>query len=92
MGFFSRRLVPRKVRRVAHPVRAAKRAVTPKPVKKLLRATNVVRNPGGAALYAAERAIRRQSETADSNFGETCVPSRYVHHCAPDSRGGSQVL
>lgn len=57
MGFFTRRLIPRKVRRLAHPVRAVKRAVTPKPVKKALRAVSTVRNPVRSAGYAVERAV-----------------------------------
>jgi hypothetical protein len=39
MGFITRALVPRKVRRVMHPVRTAKSAVTPKPVKRVKRPT-----------------------------------------------------
>ena len=38
MGFLSRLLIPRGVRRVAHPGRAVKRAVTPKSVKRARRA------------------------------------------------------
>lgn len=38
MGFLSRLLVPRSVRRAVHPVRAVKRAATPKAVKKAKRA------------------------------------------------------
>jgi hypothetical protein len=37
VGFFSRLLVPRSVRRAMHPVRTAKRAVTPKAVKRAQR-------------------------------------------------------
>jgi len=57
MGFFTRRLIPRKVRRIAHPIRAVKRAVTPKPVKKVLRGVSIVRNPLGNAAYAVERSV-----------------------------------
>lgn len=57
MGFFTRRLIPRKVRRLAHPVRAVKRAVTPKPVKKVLRGVSIVRNPLSNAAYAVERSV-----------------------------------
>jgi hypothetical protein len=35
MGFLSRLLVPRGVRRATHPVRTVKRAATPKVVKRL---------------------------------------------------------
>lgn len=51
MGFISRRLVPRPVRRVLHPVRAVKRAVIPPPVRKVL-------NPIDAYVYELERRLR----------------------------------
>ena len=53
MGFLSRLLVPRKVRRAAHPVRAVKRAATPKVVKKATRAMHPIDN----AVYGGERAV-----------------------------------
>ena len=53
MGFFSRLLVPRRVRRAAHPVRAVKRAATPKVVKKAGRAMHPLDN----ARYGVERSI-----------------------------------
>jgi hypothetical protein len=53
MGFFSRLLVPRSVRRAAHPGRAVKRAVTPKVVKKASRAVHPIDN----ALYSAQRSV-----------------------------------
>lgn len=53
MGFFSRLLIPRSVRRAAHPVRTVKRAVTPKAVKRARRAMHPVSN----AKYAVERSI-----------------------------------
>lgn len=53
MGFFSRLLVPRSVRRAAHPVRAVKRATTPKVVKRASRAMH----PLGNARYGVERSI-----------------------------------
>ncbi|MHB1430619.1 MAG: hypothetical protein ACYCVZ_00665 [Streptosporangiaceae bacterium] len=51
MGFFTRLLIPRGVRRAAHPGRAVKRAMTPRAVKKARRALHPVSN----AKYAAER-------------------------------------
>jgi hypothetical protein len=54
MGFLSRMLVPRSVRRAAHPVRSVKRSVTPKPVRRATRALNPVSN----ATYGLERSIR----------------------------------
>ena len=53
MGFLSRLLIPRSVRRATHPVRAVKRAVTPKAVKKARRAMHPVSN----AKYSVERSI-----------------------------------
>ncbi len=53
MGFLSRLLVPRKVRRAAHPVRAVKRAATPKVVKKATRAMHPIDN----AVYGVERSV-----------------------------------
>lgn len=53
MGFFTRLFVPRSVRRAMHPVRTAKRAVTPKPVKKLQRSLHPVSN----LEYSVQRSI-----------------------------------
>ena len=51
MGFLSRLLVPRSVRRAAHPVHTVKRAATPKIVKKTRRAMHPLDN----AVYGVER-------------------------------------
>jgi hypothetical protein len=51
MGFLSRLLVPRGVRRAMHPVRTVKRAATPKAVRKARRALHPVDN----IVYGAER-------------------------------------
>lgn len=51
MGFLSRLLVPRSVRRTMHPVRAVKRASPPKIVKKTERAMH----PVDSAIYSVER-------------------------------------
>jgi hypothetical protein len=53
MGFITRLLVPRKVRRAVHPVRAVKRAATPKPIKKARRALH----PIDSAVYSLERSL-----------------------------------
>src|SRR5260370_41044505 len=53
MGFFSRLLVPRSVRRAMHPGRAVKRAVTPKVVKKASRAMHPIDN----AAYSVQRSV-----------------------------------
>lgn len=51
MGFLSRLLVPRSIRRAMHPVRAVNRAATPKAAKKARRALHPVDN----MVYGAER-------------------------------------
>lgn len=53
MGFISRMLVPRGVRRAAHPVRTTKSALTPKVVKRARRAVHPLDN----AQYSVERSI-----------------------------------
>lgn len=53
MGFLSRLLVPRSVRRAMHPVRTVKRAATPKAMKKARRALHPVDN----IVYGAERQV-----------------------------------
>lgn len=53
MGFFSRLLVPRKVRRVAHPVRSVKRAVTPRTVRRIQYGMHPVSNAG----YQLQRSL-----------------------------------
>jgi hypothetical protein len=53
MGFLSRLLVPRNVRRAIHPVRTVRRAATPKGVKKAQRALHPVDN----IIYGAERQV-----------------------------------
>lgn len=44
-----RRAAPRSVRRAMHPVRTAKRAVTPQPIRQVSRAVYTITNPLGAA-------------------------------------------
>jgi hypothetical protein len=51
VGFFSRLLIPRSVRRAVHPGRAVKRAITPKPIKKARRALHPIDN----AVYSMQR-------------------------------------
>jgi hypothetical protein len=73
MGFLSRLLVPRKVRRAVHPVRAVKRAATPKVVKKARRAMSPVSN----AQYALERSLttkRRSSRGRTPVFRHGTCP------------------
>jgi hypothetical protein len=53
VGFFSGLFLPRSVRRAAHPGRAVKRAVTPKPIKQARRAMH----PIDHAVYSAQRSV-----------------------------------
>jgi len=53
MGFLTRALVPRGVRRATHPVRTVRRAATPRPVKQARRALHPVSN----AVYGVERSL-----------------------------------
>jgi hypothetical protein len=53
MGFLSRMFVPRGIRRAMHPVRTAKRAATPKSIKRARRALHPVSN----AKYSVERSL-----------------------------------
>ena len=59
MGFLSRMLVPRTVRRAVHPVGAVKRAVTPAPIKKARRALNPINN----AVYGLERSLTTKTRS-----------------------------
>jgi len=62
MGFLSRRLIPRGIRRVAHPVRAIRRELTPRPIKQIRRATSPVSN----AIYGVERKIFTKRKNSNS--------------------------
>lgn len=53
MGFFTRLLIPRGVRRAMHPGRTVKRAITPRPVKQVRRALHPIDN----LQYSVERSI-----------------------------------
>jgi hypothetical protein len=77
VGFFSRLLVPRSVRRAMHPGRAVKRAMTPKAVKRARRALHPIDN----AVYSMERsaatAIRSGRKRKAPVFRHGNCP---VHH------------
>jgi hypothetical protein len=66
MGFFSRLLVPRSVRRAMHPGRAVKRAVTPRAVKKATRALHPVDNAIYSMQRSAATAIRSGGKGSES--------------------------
>ncbi len=80
MGFLSRLFIPRGVRRVMHPGRAVKRAVTPKAVKRARRAMHPVSN----AVYGVERSLntkpRPKSKAPVYRHG-TCP----VNHRTPEA-------
>lgn len=63
MGFLTRMLVPRGVRRAAHPVRTAKSAVTPRPIKQARRALN----PIDSGTYAIERKLNTKPRKRGKN-------------------------
>ena len=80
MGFLSRLLIPRSVRRAAHPGRAVKRAITPKAVKRARRAMHPVSN----AVYGVERSLNTKKKTAARSpvyHHGTCP----VNHRTPES-------
>jgi hypothetical protein len=80
MGFLSRVLVPRSVRRAAHPVRTVKRKATPNSVKRIRRAAHPVSN----ATYSATRSLntkpRRRPRSRVYRHG-TCP----VKHRTPEA-------
>lgn len=69
MGFFSRMLVPRSVRRAVHPVRTAKRAVTPQTIKRIQRTAHPIDN----AVYGVQRSLNtKPRKPAAAGFCKTC--------------------
>lgn len=69
MGFLSRLLVPRSVRRAMHPGRAVKRAVTPKAVKRARRALHPIDN----AVYSVERSAATAIRSGGKRKGKAPV-------------------
>lgn len=63
MGFISRALIPRSVRRAVHPVRAVKRAVTPRPVKQVMRAMHPIDN----AIYGVTRKLNTRHRSSSNS-------------------------
>jgi len=51
MGMLKRMLIPRSVRRVTHPVRTTRRAITPKPIRKAQYTIRTVKHPGRHIVY-----------------------------------------
>lgn len=76
MGFLSRLLLPRSVRRAAHPVRTVKRAATPKIVKKTTRAMH----PLGNAVYGVERSVATSLRSGRERKGRRKGCARVYRH------------
>jgi len=76
MGFLTRLLVPRSVRRAVHPGRAVKRAMTPKAVKRARRAMHPIDN----LQYSVERSIATSLRSGRKRTGRAPV---YRHGGCP---------
>lgn len=72
MGLSRRMFVPRSARRAVRPVRTVKRAVTPKPIKKVQRAVHPVDN----AVYGLQRSLDTKPRPATGS-------PRYQHGPCP---------
>jgi len=80
MGFITRLLIPRSVRRAVHPGRAVKRAVTPRSIKQARRALHPVSN----AKYSVERSLntkKRAPARATVYHHGSCT----VNHRTPEA-------
>lgn len=84
MGFLSRMLVPRGIRRAVHPVRTARRAMTPRSVKKARQALHPVSN----AAYGVTRSLNTKRRRTSRAPG---VPSRDLWGEPSVSGDGSPV-
>lgn len=74
MGFLSRLLIPRGLRRALHPVRTVKRAATPKIVKRARRSLNPVDN----AAYSLTRAMNTKPRASrGQTFRHGSCPVRH---------------
>ena len=78
MGFLTLLLIPRSLRRAAHPTRTVKSALTPKSVKRARRVLHPVDN----ATYAVTRSLNttRRPRTPHYRHG-TCT----VRHRSPEA-------
>lgn len=70
MGFISRMLVPRGIRRAVHPVRTTKSALTPKSIKQLRRAAS----PFDSMRYDAERRLTTKRRSRARTFAHGRCP------------------
>ena len=78
MGVLSRMLIPRSVRRAAHPVRTVKRAATPKTIKKMQRSLHPVDN----AVYGVTRKLNTKPRSRAKAYTHGSCP---VRHRTPEA-------
>jgi len=94
MGFLSRRLIPREVRRAAHPMRAIKRELTPRAVKSVRRAAHPIDN----ALYGIERKIFTKKQSRSNASGKLtyshsgCDVAHRTQEAAQNCRRGNDYI
>jgi hypothetical protein len=81
MGFLSRMLVPRGVRRAMHPARTVKRAVTPKTVKQVRRALHPLDNAAYSVTRSLNTKPRKRKGTSKVYRHGTCP----VKHRTPEA-------
>jgi hypothetical protein len=79
MGFLSRLLIPRGVRRATHPGRAVKRAVTPKPIKRARRALHPIDN----MKFSVERSIATSLRSGSKKNKKKAISRVYRHGNCP---------
>ena len=87
MGFLTRLLIPRPVRRALHPVRTtkgvARRAVVPKPIRQITYGASQLKNPVRAAGYhGIERPLATALRSGASKRRRTPAPV-YMHGGCP---------
>jgi len=73
MGFLTRLFVPRGIRRVMRPVRAVKRAATPKAIKRARRAAHPLDN----AAYALTRSLNTKRRPKAPAFRHGSCPIKH---------------
>ena len=73
MGFLSRMLIPRSVRRAAHPVRTVKRAATPKSIKSIQRSLHPIDN----AVYGVTRSLNTKARSRAAAYTHGSCPVRH---------------
>jgi hypothetical protein len=78
MGFLTRLLIPRSVRRAAHPTRTVKSALTPKSIKQARRALHPLDN----AAYGVARSLNTKKPPRKNFYRHgTCT----MRHRSPEA-------